>query len=123
MANLFMSYQRGRGAVLAQKRWKNGIGMAEGVTKWQMIGFARFYGYAVSRFQVSRFAVSRFLWLRRFCACGVSMPSASSGLAVGMSCSLAVGMSCSLADGMSCSLAVGMSCCSPDRSSASQVFC
>ena len=79
-----MSYQRGRGAVLAQKRWKNGIGVSVWVTKWQTMGFARFYGYAVSRFQVSRFAVS--------------VPAASSGLAV------------------------GMSCCSPDRSSASQVF-
>ena len=35
MANLFMSYQRGRGAVLAQKSLKNGGEVAEGVTKWQ----------------------------------------------------------------------------------------
>lgn len=40
MANLFMSYQRGRGAVLAQKRWKNGVGVAGRVTKWQKIPLA-----------------------------------------------------------------------------------
>ncbi len=35
MANLFMSYQRGRGAVLAQKSLIFWILVAEGVTKWQ----------------------------------------------------------------------------------------
>ena len=58
MANLFMSYQRGRGAVLAQKRLKNGGGVAEGVTKWQMMGFARLNGFAVSM-------ATPFLCLRR----------------------------------------------------------
>ena len=58
VANLFMSYQNGWGAVLAQKRLKNGIGVSVWVTKWQMMGFARLNGFAVSM-------ATPFLCLRR----------------------------------------------------------